>query len=454
MRLSAAVSTLLIAAGLTAQDPLDDLPGLDDSMLGGAGNGETGIRVTGLRGFLESRGRYFIKDQRKGDNRKDGQWLQELELEIDFTLTDSLSGYFRPRFLIDAIDDDLVRTEPLEAYVTWASPSGDFDIRAGQLIENWGIADTFNPVDVLNRRDLAEDVLDPARLGELGVRTRWKLPSGETIKEPIVSVYAMPTHRTTNFPTRRNRFSFATPPNELREDSADRPNGFDRWFFALRGEAIVNTKPANADVQLVAARGPDRFPLFAQAIAAGGGTDFTPFYYGMWTLGGGVRAVPNFESLAAYTLKAEVVYKVPYRFSNQAIALPDEYLQYAIGIDRVIPNVFTDKDQITATLEWVGEIGADDSTAVFRPFDDDLVIRAFWEANDFARTSIELRGFADPNKQEYLIEGTYQRQLRSIHEDLQLELGMRWFDVARSEPGFFNLFPDNSSVWVSIRLDF
>ncbi|MFT4840359.1 MAG: hypothetical protein ACI90M_000815, partial [Candidatus Azotimanducaceae bacterium] len=55
----------------------------------------------------------------------------------------------------------------------------------------------------------------------------------------------------------------------------------------------------------------------------------------------------------------------------------------------MIPNVFTDKDQITATLEWVGETGANDSTAVFRAFDDDLVIRAFWEANDFARTSIE-----------------------------------------------------------------
>ncbi|MFT4512765.1 MAG: hypothetical protein ACI91B_001464 [Planctomycetota bacterium] len=452
MRLSAALTTLLLATAMTAQDPLDDLPGLDDQALGG--DGETGLRVTGLRGFLETRGRYFIKDHRTGDNRKDGQWIQELELEIDFTLSDSVTGYFRPRFLIDAIDDDLVRTEPLEAYLTWSSPGNNFDIRAGQLIENWGIADTFNPVDVINRRDLAEDVLDPARLGELGARARWKLPSGDTIGEPILSVYALPTHRKTSFPTRRNRFSFATPPNELLEDAGTRPSGFDRWFLALRGQATVSTDPANADVQFVAARGPDRFPLFAQSIASGGGTNFVPSYYGMWTVGGGVRAVPNYESLAAYTLKAEVVYKVPYNFSDQSLTLPDEYLQYAIGFDRVIPNVFTDKDQITATLEWVGETGANDSTSVFRPFDDDLVVRAFWEANDFARTSIELRGFADPNKQEYLVEGIYQRQLRSIHEDLQLELGMRWFDVARSEPGFFNLFPNNSSVWMSFRLAF
>lgn len=454
MRLSAAITTLLLTTGLCAQDPLDDLPGLDDPIMGGAEGGQTGLRITGVTGFLESRGRYFIKDQTSGDNRKDGQWIQELELEIDFVLSDSLTGYFRPRFLIDAIDDDLVRTEPLEAYVTWTSASGTFDVRAGQLIENWGIADTFNPVDVLNRRDFGEDPLDPARLGELGARARWKLPGGETVGEPILSFYALPVHRTTNFPTRRNRFSFATPPNNLREDLADRPNGFDRWFLALRGQATLTTSPANADVQLVAARGPDRFPLFTQAIATGGGTDFVPNYYGMWTLGGGLRAVPNHEDLAAYTLKAEVVYRVPYRFDDQTVALPDEYLQYAIGFDRVIPNVFSDKDQITATLEWVGETGANDPTAVFRPFDDDLVLRALWEANDFARTSVELRGFADPDKKEFLVEGVYQRQLRSIHEDLQFELGMRWFDIARSEPGFFNLFPNNSSVWVSFRLDF
>lgn len=443
------MAIMLLAPMVSAQDPFEDLPGLDDPIAGG---GDTGLRVTGLKGFLETRGRYFIKDQRAGDNRKDGQWIQELELEIDFALADGVTGYFRPRFLIDAIDDDLVRTEPLEAYATWSTEH--FDLRAGQLIENWGIADTFNPIDVINRRDLAEDVLDPARLGELGMRARWKFAGGDTLGEPILSAYALPTHRTTNFPTRRNRFSFATPPNELREDLADRPNGFDRWFLAMRGQATLSTTPANADVQFAIARGPDRFPLFTQNAATGGGINQIPNYYGMWTVGGGLRAVPNAESLAAYTLKAEVVYKVPYRFDGQTITLPDEYLQYAFGFDRTIPNVILDNDQITATVEWVGEIGANDPTSVFRPFDDDLVLRALWEANDFARTSIEMRGFVDPNKEEYVLEGVYQRQLRSIHEDLQLEVGVRWFDVARSEVGFFSLFPDNSSVWMSLRLDF
>jgi len=106
MKLRAALTTLLLLApSVLAQDPLADLPGLDD-LIGGDG-GENGLRVTGLKGFLETRARYFLRDHRSGDNRKDGQWLQELQLEIDFALSDHVTGFFRPRFLIDAIDDDL-----------------------------------------------------------------------------------------------------------------------------------------------------------------------------------------------------------------------------------------------------------------------------------------------------------------------------------------------------------
>ena len=454
---SLALAVAVFGGALCAQDPLDDLPGLD-APIEEPGQAEPGlptdmtggIRVTGVRGFLESRGRIFFKDRNQGLN--DEQWIQELELELEFWLTEGWTGYFRPRFLIDVFDTDLVRTEPLEVYVTWTGESGD--LRVGQMIENWGIADTFNPVDVLNRRDLAEDPLDPARLGELGARGRLFFDGGDVIGEPVLSAYVIPVFRTTQFPTSESRWSLAPPPNELREDLGLEPSGFDRWFTALRFQNTLSTGPANADVQLVASRGPDKFPIIFPVPNTGGGFDLIPAYYGLVTLGGGIRAVPNAESLADYTLKAEVVHKAPYRFEDNAVVLPDDYWQYAFGVDRLFPNVFSDKDQITATIEWVGESGANDITKLFRPFQDDLVLRAFWEANDFSRTSLELRGVVDPKNGDWFAEGTYAQQLRSIHEDLKLELGLRWFDIASTEPGFFALFPNNSTVYMALRFDF
>ncbi|MFK7739810.1 MAG: hypothetical protein AB8H80_05755 [Planctomycetota bacterium] len=479
--LVATMSTGLTTGASRAQDPLQGLPGFDDPPAGVASGGglegmgdpegldgldgagtalrtADGLRVSALRGFLASRGRFFPKDRRRGDGRLDGQWIQELQLEFDLEIADGLTGFFRPRFLIDAVDSDLVRTEPLEAYVTWSL--GDHELRAGQLVENWGIADTFNPIDVINRRDIAEDPLDPVRLGELGVRWRWFLPEwlgGDAIGEPTLSFYALPVFRQQLFPAERSRWSLAAPPAQLLEDQSVRPEDENRLFFAVRANSTLNTAPANADVQLLFSRGPERFPQFAFSSPGGvpgGAVGLLPIYYGLTTVGGGLRAVPNFEALADYTIKAEVVYKMPFRFDGNPQTLADDYLQYAFGVDRMFPNVLTDKDQITLTVEWVGETGAEDITALYRPFDDDLVVRALWEANDFERTSIEFRGFVDPNKNEWLLEGVYQQQLRMIHEDLQFEIGARWFDVARSEPGFFQIFPDNSSVWVELRYDF
>ena len=56
----AALSTSLsiaFATTLAAQDPFDDLPGFDDE---GPQTEASGPRVTGIRGFLETRGRVFV----------------------------------------------------------------------------------------------------------------------------------------------------------------------------------------------------------------------------------------------------------------------------------------------------------------------------------------------------------------------------------------------------------
>ena len=445
-----------LAVTLPAQDPFEDLPGLGDMR---AASPQQGPRVTNLSGFVETRGRFFFRDRDRGRAaaEDDGQWLQEVQLEFDVEFAPALSGYFRPRFQVGVFDPDLVRTEPLEAFVTW--DLGRHELRAGQLVENWGIADTFNPVDVLNRRDVAEDPLDPVRLGELGVRHRWFLDGDERLGEPTISTYFMPVFRRALFPGVESRWSFdpssqagpAAP--RLDESLGDEPNGSDRLFWAVRAQGTLTTALANADLQLVFARGPDKFPLFEVVPGTAGGV-LAPTYFGSTALGGGLRAVPNSAALSDYTLKAEVVYKQPFRFDGRPTALPDDYVQYAFGFDRLFPNVFAGNDLVTATVEWVGEQGAADLTSLYRPFDDDLVLRLLWEANDFARQRVELRGVADFVKREFLLEASYQTQLRELHEDLKLEVGVRWFELSGDEPGFFDLFPDNSSVWTSLRFDF
>ena len=451
----------LTAVAAAAQDPFEGLPGFDGAAptvnaLDAASPGH-GPRVTSVRGFLETRGRFFFRDRDRAASAHDGQWLQELPLEFDLDLAPALSGFFRPRFQFDAFDDDLVRTEPLEAFVTW--DLGEAELRAGQLVENWGIADTFNPLDVLNRRDVAEDPLDPVRLGELGVRYRWFLEGGDVIGEPTLSAYLMPVFRRALFPGDESRWSFdprsqdGPPAPRLDERLGDEPDGDDRLFWALRAQSTLTTAPVNADLQVVLARGPDRFPLFEAVPGTNGGV-VAPTYFGTTTVGGGVRAVPNLEALADYTLKAEVVYKQPFRFKGRPSDLPDDYVQYAVGFDRLFPNVLASNDLLTATAEWVGEQGAADLTSLYRPFDDDLVLRLLWQANDFARQQVELRAVADFAKREYLLEASYQTQLRDLHEDLQLEVGVRWFELDGDAPGFFNFFPNNSSVWTSLRFDF
>ena len=317
-------------------DELDAFEGPGDD--GAAAKGWFRPRLRASKGFASSEFKAYLKD--RDTTKKDEQLLLELRFEADWDLAPRLSAYLRPRFLIDALDDELVRFEPLDLYVSYDAEQ--WDLRAGQFVENWGIADTFNPVDVLNRRDLGTDILDQERLGELGVRARYHFNGNDTVGEPSVALYVMPLWRETVFPTDSNRFSFSQLPFELQEEDDDRPPDDERLFLAARAQHTLSTGPANADVQYVVARGPERFPFFSAVPRPGGTVDLFPQYYGTWTAGGGVRAVPNADGWSEFTFKTEVVYKAPYRFRRDSPdRLPDQYLQYVVGLDRLVPNVFS-----------------------------------------------------------------------------------------------------------------
>ena len=443
------------AVGASAQDDLDDLlfgDDLDALLEGGAPSGEgSGAGLGVLRdwkGFVELKPRVYLEESDRGKN--DGQLLLESEVELEFRFSNRLSGYFRPRMFIDAFDGELQRFEPYEVYVTYEQDG--WDLRAGQLVENWGIVDTYNPIDVVNRRDFGTEPLEADRLGELGVRWRRVFEGGSTIGEPTVSVYALPVFRETRFGPEDQRLGPGTDALPFEEDQGFEPDGLDAGLYAVRLQSTLDTSLAGADLQLLFARGPARTPAFFLQ----GGT-LLPAYYGAATVGGGFRAVPKEDAagalLSTLTLKGEMVHTTTYSFDDAPIETPDDYLSYVFGLDRSFYGVFVDTDDITLTAEYAGESGGDDPAGLLRPFRDDLILRALYTANDFARQSLEVRALFDLDVDENVFELTYQRQLRSIHEDLQLSIQLQLFDPADPGESYFADLDELSSLAVGLRWD-
>ena len=135
-------------------DLLNDLDGTQES---------NSKYLTGWKGFVEIKPRFYLRD--RNESKNDEQLLFISEFEFDFRFAEHLTGYFRPRIYVDGFDNELRRFEPFEGYLTYKSDR--WDIRAGQFVENWGIVDTFNPIDIVNRRDFATDILDPDHQGKL-----------------------------------------------------------------------------------------------------------------------------------------------------------------------------------------------------------------------------------------------------------------------------------------------
>ncbi len=443
----AEVSEVALDDELDSLDGLDELDALDALDEDSAGGQASWFRSFG--GFLSSESRIYAKARRNGQNGEN--IYLELEAEIDLQPLPGLQLYVQPWFLLDALDTDLLRYEPLQAYLEYSGDS--WDVRAGQFIESWGIADTFNPVDVLNRRDLATLILDPKVRGELGGRFRYHFDGGEVIGQPSLSVYLMPLYRRTPLPTHSSRYAFSQTGATLRRDSWQRPELADALFLAARLEHTLNTQLLSADVQYLFARGPDRAPTFVQGLDDSG-PFFVPQSFGTMVVGGGFRAIPNLPWWSKLTFKAEVVYKAPYELDTLTAELPDSYWQYAFGFDRQISGLLADNDQLTLTVEYVGEQGASDITAQFRPFQSDIVFRGFWEAGDFARSSLEVRAIVDLETGELIFEGLARSQLRFIHDDLSLLLGAQVIDASESQDSFFAIFPNNSNFRARLRFDF
>ncbi len=427
-----------------ADDVLDDLW---DETLDEDAVKPSGLSLQALSGYTELSPRIFLKDRNGYHN--DEQVLLTTELEFEVSLGQNTTSYIRPRLFLDLTDNDLQRFELFEGYITYQQEH--WDIRVGQFVENWGIADTFNPVDVLNRRDVSTQLLDTTRLGEVGIRTRWLFKGNSIIGEPTLAFYFLPWFQRTRFASDKQRLGLGSETAAFKEKQGFEPDD-EAHFYALRYQSTFNTSLLNSDIQLIASRGADRTPLIRNLNA----TTLAPVYYGNRILGAGIRAVPHADTLAGFTFKLEMAQNNPYAFDQSPVAIPDDYLAFVAGFDWDTYNLINDQDQLTLTLEYAGESGvSQDESEVFpRAFSNDLITRVFWQAGDFARSSVEIRSVYDLDNGEHIMEATFGTSLIKCHEDLKLELSALYMKPSSDSTATFSQLLDNTSLSMTLRFDY
>ncbi len=442
MTLAALVSQPAHSAGADDLDALAELDAVTSPP------GSEGLRLE-ASGFISEELRSYPSS--RGSAQRDEQIIREVQVEIKARLVDRLTLLVRPWLLVDELDTDLLRYEPLEAYLHFEG--GHWTLTTGSFIESWGIADAFNPLDVLNRRDYGPDLLAPVARGELGMRVQYHFDGGTVIGQPRLSFYACPGFRQTDLPTDRSRFALSQLGLPYVRDTPWQPSGSQRIFTAVRLDHTLTSSALNADFQYVVAFGPDRLPVIGPLLTPAG-VVLTASPYGTGMAGGGFRAVPNGDWASQFTLKAEAAYKRPYRLNGVPIETPDDYVQYAFGLDRLLAPLLADRDQLTIMLEFLGEVGANDTAARLRLFDSDLALRIFWEAGDPALTSVELRFVGDVLDGDTITEIRLSRRLSFLHDDLKLELGARYLQAPESSPGLLGRFESNGALSARLQFNF
>lgn len=442
-RVAGALLGLAIGISLhsaAAASPLDAFDSLT--------NDERRFRL--LRGFVSQEARTFMVHRGRGIADEGG--LLEAEVELSLMVNRLVRAYARPRLLVDLTDTDLWRIEPYEAYLTFDLPRAD--LRVGQMVESWAIADTYNPIDLLNRRDLGVDLFDPPRLGEVGVRYRRFLPANRFFGEPTLSLYLMPVFRRVRWAPEGHRLAPVVAGARFDEDGGFTPDGGDRVFGAARFESTWSSAWADADIQALVSHGPDRSPGLAPDIDG----VLRPAYHGLRSFGLGARVVPNADVagpfLASLTLKLEVVHRHHVSFDRAPVAPPKDYVAFVAGVDRTLYDVIRERDELAMTFEIAGEVASSGAARRARPFGSDLILRLAWQRNDFARQSVELRGIIDLEQDESLFELSYSRQLRRLHRALKGVVSVQVSSVSAVGTSTFARLPNNTHLSLVLRRDF
>jgi hypothetical protein len=304
-----------------------------------------------------------------------------------------------------------------QATVQWRRER--LEAKLGVLAETWGVLEAWNPADVVNQRDLAEDFQGEAKLGQPGAAL---LVPGERTS---VAIYAFTASRERRYGEGRDRLRvLPAPVLDERFESG-------RW---APGVAIRTQSRFGAfDLALSHYRGHSREPLLKPRLGATGLLGFDAVYERI-----DQSAVEAQYVAGDSVVKAELIH----RSGGQ-----DAFWGGGIGVETGFSKIAGGAGDLALYAEYYRDTR--DDSAPPTPFQRDVFLGLRYTRNDVGDTVLEARGTYDLDHRSTLLDLRATRRifrdavlsmswikalsaeddtaLRGIDRDAYLELGFAWY---------------------------
>ncbi|MDO8519853.1 MAG: hypothetical protein Q7T11_06790 [Deltaproteobacteria bacterium] len=338
--------------------------------------------------FLKNRAGHSINDQETSETLfrfvYDNQRSFKLDLE--------------PRLKVDFLDSSRNRYLPNTAEIIFYSPTAE--ARGGIGLNPWGVSNSFNPTDVLNRKDLESNYYDPETLGDVFIKGKKSFTKAGPIADLSLTAFFFPLFQETPLPENDSRFalegSSGGVPYSFLPDQ-DSPAFGDAWGGAFAIAGIIG----RSDVSLHYYHGPEHLPGYVFVTDANGALRLQGFYYTLDMIGSNIEIPAGRFALhgeAAYKITSDERLHVLAFDDNNAV--PNSYFQMVPGLDYTFQNV--GRGEIELTTEYLREFKSGSDFTNFRAFQNDLFVGCQYRAGNRAETSAELGMIKDLTNTEMI----------------------------------------------------
>ncbi|MEE9319845.1 MAG: hypothetical protein V3U76_05305 [Granulosicoccus sp.] len=314
------------------------------------------------RGNVTLQAQVFIEDPIHTADQSENLSLSA-ESEFFLSFGDASSLTITPFVRIDQHDKERTHFDFRELLYSFAGD--DFEFKAGLGKVFWGVAESVNPVDVINQFDVVEGGGSDEKLGQPMINVQLSREWGD------LDLYLLPGFRERTFAGEDGRPRL--PPIINTEDALyESSAGQSHVDTAFRYTRVLG----DWDLGLHGFHGTARDPLF---IADQNTGELTPFYYQNNQVGIDAQA-----TLESWLLKAEAIYR-----SGDAI---DDHAELVTGFEYSFYSIAESNIDLGVVSEWLYDERGDDAS---QPFQNDLLVGLRLALNDEQSTEALFGVIAD-----------------------------------------------------------